>query len=93
MLETTTKKVKTLTTGEDLGGAMLHCSVSGIVDYFAADESESFDVARDCVESLNLKSTSETSFDVNIDKPVFDVEELDVLGGLDVLSQAGDVPH
>ena len=71
---------------------MLHCSVSGIVDYFADNESESFDITRDCVESLNLKSSPEASFDVSVDKPLFDVEELDVFGGLDVLSHSGNLP-
>ena len=32
-------------------------------------------------------------FDVDVDKPVYDVEELDVLGGLDVLSNAGNTSH
>ena len=40
--------------GEELGGATLHCSVSGITDHFAHDEEESFSIARDVVASLNL---------------------------------------
>lgn len=66
---------------------MLHCSVSGIVDYFASDESQSFGLIRDCVESLNLKSTLEM---IDVDKPVYDVKELDLIGGLSKLDQAGD---
>lgn len=30
--------------GEELGGATMHCSVSGITDYYAKDEEESFQV-------------------------------------------------
>ena len=30
--------------GEELGGATMHCSVSGITDHFAQDEEESFTV-------------------------------------------------
>ena len=40
--------------GEELGGATLHCSVSGIVDHFAPDEDASFAIARDVVASLNI---------------------------------------
>ena len=65
---------------------MLHCSVSGIVDYFATDESESFGLIRDCVESLNLKTTLEKA---NVDSPAYDVNDLDVLGGLDKLAREG----
>jgi len=70
---------------------MLHCSVSGIVDYFAANESESFDVIRDCVESLNIKPTLEASFNADVNKPAYDVNELDILGGLNLLSHAGTI--
>jgi 3-methylcrotonyl-CoA carboxylase beta subunit len=33
-------------TGEELGGATLHCGVSGITDHFAQDEAESFEITR-----------------------------------------------
>ena len=33
-------------TGEELGGATMHCSVSGITDHFAKDEEESFAITR-----------------------------------------------
>jgi len=46
--------------GEELGGANLHCSVSGVADYFASSEEESFQMARDCVQSLNLKVTKDS---------------------------------
>ncbi|XP_052774704.1 uncharacterized protein LOC128213192 [Mya arenaria] len=39
---------------DELGGATLHCSVSGCTDYFAADEYEGFQTGRDIVEGLNL---------------------------------------
>ncbi|XP_052274339.1 methylcrotonoyl-CoA carboxylase beta chain, mitochondrial-like isoform X2 [Dreissena polymorpha] len=41
---------------EELGGATLHCSVSGCTDYFAADEHEAFQTGRDIIEGLNLPS-------------------------------------
>ncbi|XP_033637108.1 methylcrotonoyl-CoA carboxylase beta chain, mitochondrial-like [Asterias rubens] len=44
---------------EDLGGATLHCKVSGCTDHFAANEEEAFDVGRDIVASLNADLPSE----------------------------------
>ena len=41
-------------TAEELGGATLHCSVSGCADYFAANETESTDYVRSIVETLNI---------------------------------------
>lgn len=40
--------------GEELGGATLHCSVSGCADYFANDEDESSEYVRSVFETLNI---------------------------------------
>ena len=37
---------------EELGGAKLHTSVSGVADYFAKDEEESFAQVRDIVSGM-----------------------------------------
>jgi len=70
-------------TGEELGGATMHCKVSGITDYFAKDEAESFAITRDIVASLNL----EESCDIGGEEPAYDVEDLEVLSGLDQLDK------
>ncbi|KAL4235641.1 hypothetical protein ACF0H5_004036 [Mactra antiquata] len=59
---------------EDLGGATLHCSVSGCTDYFAADEHEGFQTGRDLVESLNLPKHPGPTREP--EEPLFDPEEL-----------------
>ena len=41
-------------TAEELGGAMLHSSVSGCADYFAKDEVESSAYVRSIFETLNI---------------------------------------
>lgn len=41
-------------TSEDLGGAMVHCSISGCTDYFSISEEEGLGTARSIVASLNL---------------------------------------
>ncbi|XP_033117051.1 methylcrotonoyl-CoA carboxylase beta chain, mitochondrial-like [Anneissia japonica] len=38
---------------EELGGATVHCSVSGVADHFAETEHEAFEVGRNIIETLN----------------------------------------
>ena len=71
--------------GEELGGATLHCSVSGITDHFAHDEEESFSIARDVVASLNLSSTPALK-DQN-DPPLYADDGLDVIAGLPAIDK------
>ena len=68
---------------EDLGGAKLHTSVSGVADYFAKDEQESFEQVRDIISGLNLSTPKE--FDPSENVPLFEVSELDYFGGLNHL--------
>jgi len=72
-------------TGEELGGATMHCSVSGITDHFAQTEEESFLIARDVMATLNLEPTP----DLVDDPPLYSSEGLEILGGLDVIDKAG----
>ena len=39
-------------TSDELGGAMLHCSESGVSDYFAEDDAHAIDILRDIIEQL-----------------------------------------
>jgi len=71
-------------TGEELGGATLHCSVSGITDHFAKDEEESFHITRDVIASLNLQCTSALD---ETDPPLYSEESLDQLAGMDSLDR------
>jgi 3-methylcrotonyl-CoA carboxylase beta subunit len=43
-------------TAEDLGGARVHTSESGVADHFAEDEEEALALCRNIVENLNYKS-------------------------------------
>lgn len=43
-------------TAEDLGGAKVHTSESGVADHFAEDEDEALALCRNIVENLNYKS-------------------------------------
>lgn len=66
-------------TGEELGGATLHCSVSGITDHFAQDEQESFQIIQDVVSSLNITEAEEKG---RFDEPRYDDSDLlDTIAG------------
>jgi len=72
-------------TGEELGGATMHCSVSGITDHFAQDEEESFAITRDVMATLNLDPTPE----LTDDPPLYSSEGLEVLSGMETINKAG----
>ncbi|XP_072173518.1 methylcrotonoyl-CoA carboxylase beta chain, mitochondrial-like [Diadema setosum] len=67
---------------EDLGGADLHCRVSGVTDHFANDEQHALYLARRAVANLNRKK------EVNIPiqkprEPLYDPEELYGIASVD----------
>jgi len=72
-------------TGEELGGATMHCSVSGITDHFAKDEEESFAITRDVIASLNLSPTP--TMELEGTPPLYSSEGLQVLAGKNVLEK------
>ncbi|CAL4130428.1 unnamed protein product, partial [Meganyctiphanes norvegica] len=63
---------------EELGGAMMHNSASGCVDYFAGTEEESFEMARDLMATVKLHPATETW---EYDEPTADLNDLNVLCG------------
>ena len=62
-------------TAEDLGGADLHCRISGVADYFAEDDQHALQVARRCIAHLNrgnaCLSANKPSFE-----PLYDPREI-----------------
>lgn len=66
---------------DDLGGAKLHTSVSGVADYFAKDEEESFNQVRDIISGLN--EVEPKDFNHLDNPPLFPNAELDYYGGLE----------
>ena len=40
---------------EELGGADVHCRISGVADHLAADDDEALEMARNCVRNLNRR--------------------------------------
>ncbi|ELT91631.1 hypothetical protein CAPTEDRAFT_181443 [Capitella teleta] len=58
---------------EDLGGADVHCSKSGLTDHYAETEEEAFETGRDIVASFNVDPVR---LPEGYDEPAFDPEEL-----------------
>lgn len=76
-------------TDEELGGAEMHATVSGLADYLANDEHDAIRMARDVVAHLNWRKLGPGP-SVLADEPLYDPEEL--LGLLSVdLRQPLDV--
>ena len=63
------------TTPELLGGADVHCKVSGVADHYAEDELHALEIGRNIVSNLNLQSPPNTNM---IKPPKYDIS--DILG-------------
>lgn len=62
-------------TAEELGGADVHCRISGVTDHYAEDDMEAIKIARNIVENLNLKE--KTRLDIKKPKhPLYDPKEI-----------------
>lgn len=60
---------------EDLGGADVHCKVSGVADHYALDDEHALYLARRCVKSLNYRKQPNITLEAPED-PLFPPEDL-----------------
>ncbi|XP_020632800.1 probable methylcrotonoyl-CoA carboxylase beta chain, mitochondrial isoform X1 [Orbicella faveolata] len=58
---------------EDLGGAMMHSSVSGCTDHFEEDEESALETTRTIVATLNTEQSATPS---DVQAPLYDSEDL-----------------
>lgn len=63
-------------TAEELGGAMLHCSTSGVADHFAVDELHALEITKEIVNRLNCPIIPETPCASATTPPIYDPSEL-----------------
>ncbi|KAL0891490.1 hypothetical protein Bca101_015473 [Brassica carinata] len=70
---------------EDLGGATVHCNVSGVSDYFAQDEMHGLAIGRNIVKILHMaaKQGKEGSKSVEYKEPLYDKTELRSIAPVD----------
>lgn len=62
---------------EDLGGALVHTSKSGVADHFAENEEEALAKCRDIVQTLNYQSTHPNKFiKGEVQAPIYPAEEI-----------------
>jgi acetyl-CoA carboxylase carboxyltransferase component len=62
-------------TAEDLGGADVHCRVSGVSDHYAQDDKHALSICRNIIENLNRPPKFELEMAESED-PYYDPEEL-----------------
>ncbi len=62
-------------TSEELGGAEVHTSISGVADSIAEDDEEALEMVRKIVESLGPSKKSLSGF-ISPEDPVYNVEDL-----------------
>jgi 3-methylcrotonyl-CoA carboxylase beta subunit len=68
---------------EDLGGADVHCKVSGVADHYAENDAHALEIARRCVANLNRRKP----VPVEVQKPkapLYDAEEIYGIVGTDL---------
>ncbi|RTE66405.1 methylcrotonoyl-CoA carboxylase [Amphritea opalescens] len=68
---------------EDLGGADVHCKVSGVADHYAENDAHALEIARTCVANLNRRK------EINIKtqatkEPLYPADELYGIVGTDL---------
>nr|CAB3263681.1 methylcrotonoyl-CoA carboxylase beta chain, mitochondrial [Phallusia mammillata] len=73
-----------IVSAEDLGGADLHCSRSGVTDHYAQDDTHALHLARTVVENLNIKKEVDVCLD-DVQDPLYDSKELYGIVGTNLL--------
>jgi len=63
---------------EDLGGADVHCKVSGVADHYAENDAHALQIARTCVSNLNRKK----NLDLDIREPKAPLYSADEIYGI-----------
>jgi len=63
-------------TAEALGGADVHCRISGVADHYAQDDAQALAMARRVIANLNYKSYKTTQTHRDIQEPLYDPQEL-----------------
>jgi 3-methylcrotonyl-CoA carboxylase beta subunit len=65
---------------EELGGAKVHTSISGVSDHFANDEEEAFSITRNIIENLNYNSkgkvVGQKLITKKVEAPLYSSEEI-----------------
>ena len=66
-------------TSEDLGGADVHCKISGVTDHYAYNEFYALETVRNIVKNLNHKTHLSEKSDGKVtpsEEPLYDTDDL-----------------
>jgi len=72
-----------IVTAEELGGADVHCKISGVTDYYALNDEHALQLARSCVKRLNRKKNIPLDIADPVD-PLYPAEEIYGIVGTDL---------
>ncbi|XP_014472220.1 PREDICTED: methylcrotonoyl-CoA carboxylase beta chain, mitochondrial isoform X2 [Dinoponera quadriceps] len=61
---------------ENLGGAALHCRVSGVTDHYAIDDTHALHLARRIVQNLNIQRPMDVKINKKIELPLHAIDEI-----------------
>jgi 3-methylcrotonyl-CoA carboxylase beta subunit len=62
-------------TAEELGGADLHCKVSGVTDHYAMSDQHALEIGRQIVANLNSQKTIQSTVTA-IEEPLYPADEI-----------------
>ncbi|WP_350563271.1 carboxyl transferase domain-containing protein, partial [Psychrobacter sp. CAL346-MNA-CIBAN-0220] len=62
-------------TAEELGGADVHCKVSGVADHYAENDAHALSIARQCIERINFTRPTAALLE-DVKPPRYDINEL-----------------
>jgi 3-methylcrotonyl-CoA carboxylase beta subunit len=65
-----------IVTPEELGGARMHCTRSGVTDHFARNDPHAIALARQIVSTLNYSKNPDVTQRLPIEEPLFPAHEL-----------------
>ena len=71
-------------TAEDLGGAALHCRISGVTDHYAIDDTHALFLARQIVKDLNRQRPMHVNVNRDVEIPAHAVDEIYGIVGTNV---------
>ncbi len=65
-----------IATEEELGGAEMHASVSGLAEYLADDDNHCVQIAREITDRLGWNDACPVAPERDYDEPIYDVDEI-----------------
>ena len=64
-------------TAEDLGGTGVHCNKSGVADHYATNDLDALNIARNCVSTLRLNTTTnQYQITQQPEQPLYPIKEI-----------------